>query len=226
MSISRRTLLHAGLAVLAVAGCAAAWTWAPLAEWTAPERLRDAFAPYRTRWYCLPLVLCGFVVAELLFFPVLALVFVCGLAFGPWLGCAYAMLGSLAGAVPPFYVGRWLGRRRLVEWGGAPARRMAEMLRRRGLIAVFLVRKIPAPYSAVNMLCGACGVSLRDLLLGTLLGMATGIVLITVVGGQLGEIVSEGSANTLWPALGVLATTIALVVPLQLLLNRRLEKPA
>lgn len=224
MRPSRRFLVRAALAVLVVVGLAAAWTGTSLVEWTSPERLRDALEPHRTRWYGLPLVIVTFVVAEIFFFPVLVLVFVCGLAFGAWPGSVYALLGSLASAVIPFYVGRWLGRGRMLELGGAPAKWIVNTLGRRGLLAVFLMRKIPAPYSAVNMLCGACGFSLRDLLLGTLLGMASGVVLLTVFGASLGEILTTGQVGDLLPALGVLAATIVIVFPLQFWLNRRMER--
>ncbi len=222
MTTSRWTWLQLGAALVVVAALAAAWRWTSLPEWTAPERLSDALEPYRTRWVGLPLVIGLFVVGELLLFPVLVLVFVCGLAFGPWLGTAYAMTGAVASAVLPFFIGRWIGRQRLVRWGGAPARRLARSLDRKGVVAVYLVRKLPAPFTPVNMLCGACGLSLVDFLLGTFFGMATGIVLITVFGSQIGSLLADPRPAQLFLAAGFLLGTFALALYVQQLLNRRL----
>lgn len=226
MTTSRWIWLQVGVAVCALAALAAAWRWTPLSEWTSPERLGDLLEPYRTRWFGLPLVVALFVVGELLLFPVLVLVFICGLAFGPWLGTAYAMAGALAGAILPFFLGRWIGRKRLVKWGGPAARKLAHSLDRKGLVAVYLVRKVPAPYTPVNMLCGACGLSLVDFVVGTFLGMSTGIVLITVFGAQLGGLLANRHPRRLWLAAGVLLATFGLVLYLQRLFNRRLEASA
>jgi phospholipase D1/2 len=226
MSTPRWIWLQVGVAVLVLLALAAAWRWTDLSEWTSPERLSDLLEPYRTSWLGLPLVLALFVVGELLLFPVLVLIFVCGLAFGPLLGPAYAMAGTLAGAVLPFFLGRWIGRRRLLDWGGPPARKLAKALDRKGLVAVFVVRKVPAPFTVINMLCGACNVSFTDFVLGTFLGMATGIVLITIFGSQLGGLISNPQPARLGIAAGVLLLTVSLVLYLQRTLNKRLEKPA
>jgi len=223
MTITRWIWLRVGVAFLVLVALGAAWRWTPLREWTTPERLGDLLEPYRTRWFGLPLVVGVFVVGELLLFPVLVLVFVCGLAFGPWLGPGYAMAGTLASAILPFFLGRRLGRKRLLHWGGAPAKKLARALDRKGLVAVYLVRKVPAPFTAVNMLCGACGLSLADFIVGTFLGMATVIVLLTVFGAQLGELLRGGEPGRLGLAIAVLLGTLALVLCLQRLLNRRLQ---
>ena len=220
---SRRLWIEIASCLLLVAALAAAWKWTVLGEWLAPQRLGDMLEPYRTSWIGLPLVILVFVVAELVLFPVLVLVFVCGLAFGPWLGAAYAMAGSVASAVPPYLIGRWLGRKRIERWGGAVLRKLDDVLRHKGVIAVFLVRKIPAPYSLVNLACGASGVPLLDFVLGTALGMATGIILITVIGAQFHELFSDPDPGKIGLALGVLAGAVALTLLSQWFLNRRLE---
>jgi phospholipase D1/2 len=210
--------------LLALLCLAATWKWAGLSAWTDPEFLADAAAPFRESWYGLPLVVAVFVIAELVFFPVLVLIFACGLAFGPWLGPVYAMAGAVASAVIPFLVGRRVGKQRLLRWAGAPARKLAKMLERKGIVAVFLVRKIPAPYSAANLVCGASGVSLPDFLIGTALGMLTGVVLITVLGANLLEILADPEPGPVALALALLAGVIGGVLLLQRLLNRRLER--
>lgn len=202
---------------------AAAWKWTNLREWADPQRLARAFEPYRHEWLAFPATLIVFLVAEMFLFPVVVLVFVCGLVFGPWLGALYATSGSMLSAIPPFLLGRHLGREKLEHMGGAIVGKLERVLDRRGIIAVFLVRKIPAPYSLVNLVCGASPVSLRDFLLGTLLGMGTGIVLITFVGGQLLDIVRDPGAGEIALALFLLLVPVVLAIVVQRFLNRRAE---
>ena len=218
---SRWTWIEAGALVLIVGALAAAWKWTDLAEWASPSRLSDALEPWRRSWLGLPLVLAVFIVAELLMFPVLVLIFVCGLAFGPWLGALYALAGAVASAVLPYYIGRRLGRKRLERWGGEPTRKLARALQRKGLIAVFLVRKVPAPYTAVNLLCGACGVKLADFLFGTVLGMVAGTVLITVLGSGLGGMFSDPEPREWVALIGMTLGAVGLALVLQRILNRR-----
>jgi len=226
MSTSRWTWLEVGCGVAFLLALAAAWRWTPLSEWASPQRLGDALEPYRTRWIGLPLVLGLFVVAELFLFPVLVLIFACGLAFGPWLGPGYALAGAVAGAILPFFLGRRLGRKRLLTWGGEPARKLAKALDKKGLLAVYLVRKVPAPYTPVNMLCGACGVPFTDFVVGTALGMCAGVILLTVLGAQVGGVLGNPRGEQLWLAAGVLLCTVSLAFFLQRALNRRIGKAA
>jgi uncharacterized membrane protein YdjX (TVP38/TMEM64 family) len=209
--------------VVALLLVAAVWKWTDLREWADPDRLVSTFEPYRRSWLAFPVTILVFVVAEIFLFPVLVLVFVTGVVFGPWLGALYALLGSLASAIPPFLLGRRVGRERLERWGGALVRKMDKVLDRRGLIAVFLVRKVPAPYSLVNLACGASPVSLRDFVLGTLLGMGTGVVLITVVGSQIADIVHDPHPGQIALAVFLLMVPVLLALLLQRLFNRRLE---
>jgi phospholipase D1/2 len=215
--------IRIGAVLLVVALLAAAWQWTGLREWVDPDRLSATAEPYRRSWLGLPLVVGVFVLAELVMFPVLVLVFATGLAFGPWLGTIYALVGVLASAVLPFLIGRWLGRKRLERWGGTLMKKLQGALRRKGVVAVFLVRKVPAPYSAVNMACGASGIPLTDFLLGTFLGMVTGVVLITVVGAQFMELFSDPDPGTIALVLGVLTGAVLLTLLAQRMLNRRLE---
>jgi phospholipase D1/2 len=203
---------------------ACAWRWSALHEWTDIDRLVELMEPHRAHWTT-PLVVIGvFVVAELLLFPVLVLVFVCGLVFGPWWGAVYALLGCVSSAILPFLIGRHLGREKLERWGGKLVRRMTSSLDRRGVVAVFLLRKIPAPFSLMNMVCGASGVTLRDFLIGTTLGMCTGIILITVVGSQLGAMLRDPDPARI--AFGVLMLLFPIVLALlvQRWLNARMER--
>jgi len=220
----RRSLVFQAASVLVVAAVLAAlWKWTDLRGWADADRLVEALEPHRTRWYAAPLVLLAFVVAELFLFPVLVLVFVCGLVFGPWLGSIYALVGAIGSSILPFYIGRRLGRRKLERLGGRIVAKLGRVLERRGVVAVFLVRKVPAPFTIVNMICGASPVSLRDFVLGTLLGMGTGTLLLTILGGRLVDILRSPDLGQLALGVVILLLPLGVAILVQRRINQRLE---
>jgi phospholipase D1/2 len=215
--------LQAALLLLPLTLLAAAWKWTDLHVWAQPDRLAETFEPYRTSWLAAPVIVLVFVVAELFLFPVFVLIFVCGAAFGPWLGTIYALVGSIASTLIPFFLGRKLGRRRLERIGGATMRLIETSLAKRGVVAVFLVRKIPAPFTLVNMACGAAPLSLRDFVYGTLLGMGTAVVLVTVLGGRLIEIARDPTPAEIALSVGIVVVPVVPALLLQRAINRRME---
>lgn len=164
--------------------------WAvPLALlwWMLPNGVRADdvaawLAPWRRTWYALPLVMLGFVVLAML--PVTLLVAATGVAFGPLLGPLYAMAGCLASASVAFAAGRWLARRGL-GWRPARLRQLTTAMARNGTLAVFLVRKIPAPFALVNAALGATPIAFRDFVIGTALGMTALVLALAGFGAQL-----------------------------------------
>ena len=223
MFVSPRWIMLGSIALVLLV-VAALWRYTDLETMTHPERLAGLFEPYRDRWIAFPITIAAFVLLELLFFPVLVLILTCGIAFGPWLGTLYAIVGSLTSAVVAFAIGRRLGLRRFERWGGAPARKLAAVLSRRGLIAVFLVRKVPAPFTLVNMACGASAVSLRDFVLGTVLGMGIGIVMLAALGTHLTGLIRDPNARSIGLAILILTVPFVVALFLQKAINRRLAK--
>jgi phospholipase D1/2 len=177
-------------------------------------------APYRHAWYALPLVMVAFVTLGLVMVPVLLLIAATGVAFGPVLGPTYAMAGSVASAAAGFAIGRWMGRRRIEQIAGGRFERFFRMLRRNGPLAVYLVRRIPAPFAVTNIIAGASSVRFRDFLIGTMIG--TGAAVIAIAGFSY-----HLSAAWRHPSSAAIATgALFLLVPptLAWLINRRLRE--
>jgi phospholipase D1/2 len=186
----------------------AAWKWLPSLD------LRDVsqwLEPYRHAWYALPMVMVGFIALALV--PVVLLIAATGLAFGPVLGPLYAMAGCLASASVGFAIGRSMGRRRVEQLAGKRNARISRALQRNGTLAVFLVRKVPAPFTLSNIVVGASSVSYRDFILGTILGMGAFVVALAGFGFQLMQALRDPSPAT-W-----LAAALFIAVPLTLALT-------
>jgi uncharacterized membrane protein YdjX (TVP38/TMEM64 family) len=194
----------------------AAWNWLPFAA-LHPDEVSAWAEPHRHAWYALPMVMLAFIGLGL--FPVLLLITATGIAFGPILGPIYAMAGCLASASMGFAIGRWLGVRRVERLGGERILRITRALNRNATLAVFFVRKVPAPFTLVNIVIGASTVRYVDFILGTLLGMGALVVALAGFGYQLMQALRNPSPVTLS------ATALFVAVPLTLawFINRALR---
>jgi uncharacterized membrane protein YdjX (TVP38/TMEM64 family) len=191
----------------------------PPSEWEL-DMISNWMAPHRHAWYALPLVMAAFVGLALV--PVLLLVAATGVAFGPVLGPIYAMAGCLASGSLGFAIGRGLGRRRVERLGGERAARLTRTLKRNGTLAVFLLRKVPAPFILANIVVGASTVRYRDFVLGTLLGMAGLVVGLAGFGYQLTMVLRRPSPDTVAVALLIVSVPLTLAW----LINRSLSRSA
>jgi uncharacterized membrane protein YdjX (TVP38/TMEM64 family) len=194
--------------VLIVCGVVVAlWSVVPTGEWDM-NAISAWMAPHRHVWYGLPLVMLAFI--GLAIVPVLLLIAATGVAFGPILGPIYAMAGCLASGSVAFAIGRWLGQRRVEQLGGERVTRITRTLKRNGTLAVFLLRKVPMPYTLANVVIGASTVSYRDFVLGTLLGMAGLVIGLAGFGYQLTNVLRRPSPATVVTALLIVSIPLTL----------------
>jgi phospholipase D1/2 len=209
--------LRVAAALLICGVCIAVWKWIPPGAMN-PDEVSAWAEPYRHAWYALPMVMVAFIALGL--FPVLLLIAVTGIAFGPILGPIYAMAGCLASASTGFAIGRLLGGPRVERLCGERIVRITRVLNRNGTLAVFLARKVPAPFMAANIVIGASTVRYPDFLLGTLLGMGALVIALAGFGSQLMQALRDPSPAT------VSAAALFISVPLTLawFINRSLRR--
>jgi len=209
--LSPALILLAGLLALA-----AAWRWTSLGEQVDLGALAAMVAALRGSPAAPLAVLGAYVLAGLLVVPVTAMVAATVIVFGPWLGLLYAATGSLLSAALTYTLGRALGRNATRRLAGPRLNRLSRRLGRRGLIAVVAVRLIPiAPFTIVNMVAGATHIGMRDFLLGTLLGMAPGILVTAFFVDRVAAAVRDPGAGTLAVLAGVLLVAVAAVAALR-----------
>lgn len=202
----RRRILVPALVTVGLLLLALAWKVGPLREWVDPERLALDLSPWRSEPWALPLAIVLFALASLLLLPLPVLAVVAILVFGPVRGTICALLGSTLSASAAFGVGRLLSPRALERLGRSRFQRLAEALKRRGLLTVITVRIVPvAPFTVVNLVAGAAGLRLRDLLLGSLLVLAPGTLGIAIGSERVLAAIERPGALTLLLALLVIA---------------------
>ena len=188
-------------------------------------RMSTALAALRGSPWGVPVVLLVFAVGSIVSFPILVLIGATVLALGPWLGFACAALGTLLAATVTFSLGRTIGRKPLRRWLGRRAQLLERRLERRGIVAVALIRKVPiVPFTVVNMLIGASGLPYRDFIVGTAIGMLPGIAAFALVGVRAAELWRNPTPANIALAIAAVLLWIAVVLGLQLAMNRRTRK--
>jgi len=192
-------LVIIGIAILVAAGLALAWRYTPLADVVTPKStiaLAESLADYW--WAPLAVILC-YTPATLVMFPRWLITLAAVAIFGPWAAFAYAQLGVVLAAIFGYVMGKLVSLRTVQRMAGPRMHRLTRLLRRRGLIAVTMVRLVPiAPFVVINVVMGAMRIRLHHYLVGTVLGMLPGMLATTVLGDQLTEAISEPTRANLW----------------------------
>ena len=209
-----------------VAAFVAACEWTPIGLTLNLRQVSDWFAPHRYAWYALPIVAGAYVLLGLAFVPVLLLVAATGIAFGPWLGPIYAMVGCVASASMGFAIGRRVGFPRVARIGGPRVTRIGRALERNGTFAVFLLRKVPAPFLLANIVAGAAGVRYRDFVVGTVLGMGAFVIALAGFGYQATRAFREPSLLTVTGAVIIVGVPLLLAWFINRQLGRRRIDPS
>lgn len=219
----RRYIGIAG-AVAGIIALAAAWSLTPLSELADPASLKDQFAGMSGPYEAL-IVVAVFVCAGFIAFPVVALIVATAAVFGAWPGVAYAGAGALASAIVTYAIGRWLGHKTLRRFLGPRLNRINRSLVERGILAITAIRLLPAaPYTLVNLAAGAMGIHPIDYIVGTALGLAPGLLLMSVLGHQITALISAPSL----PAIIFVAVLIVIIVAVSIGMQRlasRLRRP-
>jgi len=177
---------------------AAAWRWTPLGDWLNRETLTQAATLIQDSNAAPLWVLGTYLLASTLAVPITVLILLTVLVFGPYVGFAYSVSGSLLGAVFTYWLGNALGRDTVRHLAGRRLNALSRRLARHGLLAVLAVRMIPvAPFTVVNLVAGASHIRFRDFVLGTLLGMTPGILAMTLFADRIAAVLRDPSPTTL-----------------------------
>jgi uncharacterized membrane protein YdjX (TVP38/TMEM64 family) len=172
-------------ALITLIGLAAAWSLTPLRDWlnaqlivTSLQRMGNTFGPVA--------MVCGFSIAVATAVPLTFLILVTILTFGPMAGFAYCLTGALMGATVSYCMGMFLGREGVHRLGGERVNEISRRLASRGFLAVIAVRLVPiAPFAVINVIAGASHIRLRDLLLGTAIGIMPSMLAMMLFADQI-----------------------------------------
>jgi len=216
-----------GMIAALVVALTALWRWTPLAHTVSPEAVIGWAKDFGSRWWAPPLLMLLYTPACLVMFPRPLITLAAVIAFGPWLGFGYALLGICASAVVTYYIGRRMKRDTVRRLAGPKLDRMIEVLKKYGLLAMTLLRLVPlAPFAVESIVAGAIHMRLWHVVAGTAIGLVPGTLATTIFGEAI-ETALTGSGPVNWwlvvIAVGLLAGGIVAVKRWFMRMSRRIH---
>jgi uncharacterized membrane protein YdjX (TVP38/TMEM64 family) len=182
--------------VATMAALLAIWYATPVSDLADVQTLEPYFERIAASGWAPLVIPLIFLVASLAFFPVTILIALTGMTLGPFLGLLCAGIGCLGGALLSFWVGTLLGERGLRPIMGRKLTRLSTSLADKGILSVAGIRLLPvAPFTVINLIAGASHIRVVDFVVGTIFGMAPGIILMTALGDRLREVWRNPSAE-------------------------------
>ena len=177
----------------------------------------------------LPMTVLLFIVTSFLAAPQFVLFAAAVVAFGPWLGCAYAMIGTIVAAWIHFIIGR-LGGAKLVErYGGNTINRLSRFIGRNDFLASLIVRSVPtAPAVIVNMAFGASQANFWRYTAGVIVGSIPKILIVALLGQSVLSALGGGIALAVGGVITVVAIWISVALAARRAVNDEpaLQKPS
>lgn len=159
--------------------------------------------------YTFPALVGGFVVLTLIGVPLNLLLVGTALAISPWQAFLAGVIGSHLAAWGGYFAGAYLGRPLYKRYLAPKLGSFNARLEEGSVVAIAIMRVLPiAPFFAINMACGALGVSFAKYVLGTLLGMIPGIFAVTMLSDRVRSVIVD--PNWVNGSLVVLACLVVL----------------
>ena len=188
---------------------AALWRFTPLAHFANGETILAWAHDFGTRWWAPLLVILAYTPACFIMFPRPLITLAGVVAFGPWLGFFYALVGIVLSAGVTYFVGRRMRRDTVRRLAGPKLDRMIEVLKKYGLLAMTLLRLVPiAPFAVESIVAGAIRMKLWHVVVGTAIGLLPGTLTTTVFGDAI-ETAVTGSGQVNWWIVGGAAALLA-----------------
>ncbi|HEY6984902.1 MAG TPA: VTT domain-containing protein [Rhodanobacteraceae bacterium] len=176
------------LLTLAIAAVISARSFA----WSDLPQFIDRMSAWRDAPIAMLAMFGCFVAGGLVVFPVNLLIAASIVVFGPIVGAAIALAGSIASAAVLHQIGAAFPEHVWTRFAGRHAELLRERVARHGLIAVAIVRLLPvAPYSVVSLASGIAGIGRVPYLAGTALGMLPGIVLYALFADRARKVIAD-----------------------------------
>jgi phosphatidylserine/phosphatidylglycerophosphate/cardiolipin synthase-like enzyme len=196
------------LFALVVAGLTALWRFTPLAHAVTAENIIGWAKEFAGRPWAPLVIIAAYTPACFIMFPRPLITLAGVVAFGPWLGFLYALIGIVASSVVTYYVGKGMRRDTVRRLAGRKLDKMVEVLKKHGLLAMTLLRLVPiAPFAVEGIVAGAVRLKLWHLVVGTAIGMLPGTLAATIFGDQL-ETALSGSGEINWWIVGGCAAVL------------------
>ena len=157
-----------------------------------PESIRNVVVSFG--WWGPVIYVFMYTIRPLLLFPAIILTLAGGLAFGPWWGTFYVVLGGAMGACLCFFIARELGREKMQKYIGkfSHLQLFDDQVKENGFRTMLILRVVHIfPYDPVSYLSGLSTIRFRDYAAATTIGMIPGAFAYNVLGYSLTDVFSS-----------------------------------
>ncbi len=227
MSASPRKKLLIGVAIAcaAIVAVALIWRLTPLSQAAKPERVAQWLESFAHFKWAPAVVVAVYVLGGLVMLPVMGLSAATAMVFKPAVAVATSFTGTMLSAALLYALGARFLRGRAQRLFGSRMERIEKAFSRQGIVAVASVRMVPlAPFTVVNLAAGAIGVRFRDYMLGTALGLAPGITVLSLFGNRVKAQWRHPSTRGVLLIIAIAIVWLAISFTLQRLIAARGER--
>jgi phosphatidylserine/phosphatidylglycerophosphate/cardiolipin synthase-like enzyme/uncharacterized membrane protein YdjX (TVP38/TMEM64 family) len=195
--------------VAGILALAAMWRFTPLREIATAEAAIAWAKDFGAQPWAPWVLMASYTPACLVMFPRPLITLAAVIAFGPWLGFLYSLMGICAASAVTWYMGLHMRRDTVRRLAGPKLDRMIDVMRKRGLVAMTLLRLVPiAPFAVESIVAGAIRMKLWHVVVGTAIGLLPGTLTTTVFGDAI-ETAVTGSGPVNWWLVGGAAAVLA-----------------
>ncbi len=188
--LDKKTIVKVSILISIFTVATAVVYFTPLRQYANPhqlENLRKIKGVLNSFGYWAPLVfIAAFAVKAIIPFPSSAFMVFSGLAFGPFYGAVYSIVGSVISAGIAYQIAQRLGRDFVVRVLGRKAKALDRFTNVHGLPVVLFFRIVPSlPFDVFNLGAGLSDITFGDFIIGTAIGMTPWSFAMSYLGDKL-----------------------------------------
>jgi len=168
------------------------WKTFKLEEYTQPKKVVEFFEPHKDGLAGFFIIMLFYIIGGLVIFPITLIIIITALLFDPIYAFFYAIIGSLISSYITYFLGEILFHDIIRKLAGNKIHVLNKYLKKQSILIIAGIRLLPvAPFSIINMICGATKVKPLIFIIGTAIGMFPGILGLTVFSVSIIEIVKN-----------------------------------
>lgn len=128
-------------------------------------------------------------------------------------GDFYATVATLCSSALSYWIGHVLGRSTIEKHSSHYLRVVSRFMQENSVHSMVVINLLPiAPFTMTNMMAGAFQLKFSRYMIGSAIGIIPGLIVVTLLGGQLNKIVSATDNQQFWGELVIAVTLISVLM--------------
>ena len=173
------------LVIIGICGLSFIWRFTPLGGLLETEKILSSGRLFESIiWDCLAVIVV-YTIGGLISFPIVVLIPATSTVFGVTAGFTYSLIALFVNATVLYFMGYYFNNQTFEILKDKKVGRVSQKLSEHSFMTIVILRLLPAaPYTLVNLLAGAFKIPFVKYTLGTIIGIAPSVLIMTLIGGQ------------------------------------------